>query len=58
MSDTSHPQSGGEHFQIPPLSLPTHEALAESALSNGRTIHEEAEQILKAHLASFGDKDE
>jgi hypothetical protein len=39
------------------LSSQTYEALAQSARRQGRTIHEEAEHIIKSHLAASGEED-
>lgn len=58
MSDFPAPRSDGEQMQLSRLSPQTHEALIESARCHDRTVAEEAEQILKAHLASFGDGDQ
>lgn len=52
MSSSSNSQSIGEELPIPYLSPETSEALAESARRNGRTVHEEAEHIIKTHLAA------
>jgi hypothetical protein len=40
------------------LSAETHEALVESAQNQGRTVHEEAERIIRTHLASLDEVDE
>jgi hypothetical protein len=55
MSDLINLQSGSEHLPLPHLSVQTHEALSESARRNGRTVHEEAEHIIKTHLAASGE---
>ena len=52
MSELTSPLSGSEDLHSEPLSPETHEALTESARSNGRTVHEEAEHIIKSHLAA------
>jgi len=52
MSSSSHSQSIGEELPVPYLSSETSEALTESARRNGRNIHEEAEHIIKTHLAA------
>jgi hypothetical protein len=52
MSSSSHSQSIGEELPLPYLSPETSEALTESARRNGRTVHEEAEHIIKTHLAA------
>lgn len=58
MSSSSSSQSIGEELPIPYLSPETSEALTESARRNGRTVHEEAEHIIKTHLAaSIEDED-
>jgi hypothetical protein len=55
MSDFNDPLSGNEHLPLPTLSPDTHEALSESARRNGRTIHEEAEHIIRTHLVEGGE---
>ncbi len=55
MSELTSPLSGNEELNAEPLPLEVHEALTESARSNGRTIHEEAEHIIKSHLAASGE---
>ena len=57
MSSSSDSQSIGQDLPIPCLSPETSEALTESARRNGRTVHEEAEHIIKTHLAA-SDEDE
>jgi hypothetical protein len=52
MSSSSNSQSIGEELPVQYLSSETSESLAESARRNGRTIHEEAEHIIKTHLAA------
>lgn len=58
MSDFTSPQPGSEDLHIAELSPETHEALAESGRDNGRTVHEEAEHIIKTHLAASGEDDD
>jgi hypothetical protein len=43
--------------QLLVLSPQTYEALAQSARRQGRTIHEEAEHIIKSHLVASGEED-
>lgn len=58
MSDLEAPQQAHEDVPLPGLSTDTREALFESAQRNGRTVHEEAEHIIKSHLAaSIEDED-
>jgi hypothetical protein len=57
MSDFPTPQSDGEQVHLSHLSPQTHDALVESARRNDCTVDEQAEQILKTHLASCGDDD-
>lgn len=52
MSSSAPTQSIGEELPIAYLSPETSVALAESARRNGRTVHEEAEHIIKTHLAA------
>jgi len=52
MSRSSNSQYVGEELPVQYLSSETSEALTESARRNGRTIHEEAEHIIKTHLAA------
>jgi len=52
MSDLVDHQPGVQHLPVPHLSPETHEALSDSAQRNGRTVHEEAEHIIKIHLAA------
>ena len=52
MSSSSNSQSIGEELPIPGLSSETREALTESARRKGRTVHEEAEHVIKTHLAA------
>lgn len=52
MCELTSAPSGGEDLHCERLSPETHQALAESARSKGRTVHEEAEQIIKTHLAA------
>ncbi len=52
MSSSSNSQYVGEELPVQYLSSETSEALTESARRNGRTIHEEAEHIIKTHLAA------
>jgi hypothetical protein len=58
MSDLINLQSGSEYLALPHLSVQTHEALSESARRNGRTVHEEAEHIIKTHLAASGEEND
>jgi hypothetical protein len=51
MSDFTSPQSDREDLHTSELSPETHAALAQCAERSGRTIHEEAEHIIKTHLA-------
>jgi hypothetical protein len=55
LSTFSHQQTGEQHLPVPHLSPETYEALSESARRNGRTVHEEAEHIIKTHLAASGE---
>jgi len=55
MGDLINMQSGSVQLLLPQLSVQTHEALTESARRNGRTVHEEAEHIIKTHLAASGE---
>ena len=52
MSDLEAPQQAHEDVPLPGLSTDTREALFKSAHRNGRTVHEEAEHIIKSHLAA------
>jgi hypothetical protein len=52
VSSSSNSQYVGEELPVQYLSSETSEALTESARRNGRTIHEEAEHIIKTHLAA------
>ena len=52
MSSSSNSQSIGEGLPITYLAPETSEALTESAQLNGRTVHEEAEHVIKTHLAA------
>lgn len=58
MSEFVDPQTGGECLNLPHLSPEISEALSDSARRNGRTVHEEAEHIIKTHLAAFGEDDD
>lgn len=58
MSDFINQQAGLQRLPLPHLSPEIHEALSDSARRNGRTVHEEAEQIIKTHLAASGDNDD
>jgi hypothetical protein len=51
----SDQQPGMHHLPVTHLSPETHEALSDSAHRNGRTLHEEAEHIIKTHLAASGE---
>ena len=53
MSNLIDQDPSTEHLPLQALMPETHEALTESAERNGRTIHEEAEHIIKTHLAAF-----
>lgn len=52
MSDLETPAKAHEEVPLPGLSTDTREALIESARRSGRTVHEEAEHIIKTHLAA------
>ncbi len=52
MSDFTGATSPADELELTVLSAETREALARSALSNDRTVHEEAESIIKAHLST------
>jgi hypothetical protein len=54
MGELTTPASGREDVIPALLSPEIHEALTESARSNGRTVNEEAEHIIKSHLAASG----
>jgi len=58
MSDFIDQQAGLQHLPLPHLSPEIHEALSDSARRNGRTVHEEAEHIIKTHLATSGKDDD
>jgi plasmid stability protein len=49
MGDIEH--SGAVEVRLMDLQSGTHEALEESAERNGRSVHEEAEHIIRTHLA-------
>jgi len=51
-------QTGVQDPPLPHLSPETHEALSDSACRKGRTVHEEAEHIIKTHLAASGEDDD
>ena len=55
MSEFVDPITGSEHLHLPHLSSEIREALSDSARRNGRTLHEEAEHIIKTHLAASGE---
>lgn len=55
MSELDSPQNAHEDLPLPNLSTDVREALFESALRNGRSVHEEAEHIIRTHLAENGD---
>ena len=57
MSDILNQQLGKE-LPLPALSTEIREALFHSAQRNGRTVHEEAEHIIKTHLAASGEDDD
>ena len=44
-----------QSLPVPHLSPETREALLRSARLSGRTVHEEAEHIIKTHLAASGE---
>ena len=52
MSDFTGAPPPADELELTALSAETREALARSALSNGRTVREEAENIIKEHLSS------
>jgi len=52
MSDSEIPCETRENLSLPDLSAELLEALSQSAHRNGRTVHEEAEHIIKTHLAA------
>jgi hypothetical protein len=54
MSGLEDPQKAHEDLPLPDLSADVREALFESAQRNGRSIHEEAEHIIRTHLAENG----
>lgn len=54
MSDFTGATSPADELELTVLSAETREALARSALRNDRTVHEEAEKIIKAHLSTTG----
>jgi hypothetical protein len=45
--------SGEQELEIEALSPETREALSRSAQLNGRSVHEEAEHIIKNHLSAL-----
>lgn len=52
MSDLEASHKSHEDLSLPDLSAEVREALSQSAHRNGRTVHEEAEHIIKTHLAA------
>jgi len=58
MSDSSSPASDACDLELPCPSAETHKALSDSARRSGRPVHEEAEHIIKAHLAASGEDDD
>jgi hypothetical protein len=50
--------TGVQDLPLPHLSPETHEALSDSAQRNSRTVHEEAEHIIKTHLAASDEDDD
>ncbi len=57
MSYFAQPQFGEHEVHLTILVSSTRKALAESARRKGRTIHEEAEHIIKSHLVASGEED-
>lgn len=55
MSDPTTAQRDSHEMTIEMLSPETREALLRSARLSGRTVHEEAEHIIKTHLAASGE---
>ncbi len=55
MSDPTTAQRDSHEMTIELLSPETREALLRSARLSGRTVHEEAEHIIKTHLAASGE---
>jgi hypothetical protein len=58
MSDPTDASRNTQELAIDTLSLETREALLNSALRNGRSLHEEAEHIIRTHLAASRDSDD
>jgi hypothetical protein len=58
MSDPTTAQRDSHELTIELLSSDTREALLRSARLSGRTVHEEAEHIIKSHLAASGGNDD
>ncbi len=58
MSDPTATQRDSHEMTIESLSPETREALLRSARLSGRTVHEEAEHIIKTHLAASRDGDD
>ena len=58
MSDPTATQRDSHEMTIESLSPETREALLRSARHSGRTIHEEAEHIIKTHLAASREGDD
>ena len=57
MSSFTDTHAVGSYLDLPELSPETYAALAQSALRHGRTIHEEAEHIIKSHLVASGEEE-
>ena len=57
MSNSRNALSDAYNQELPLLSAETREALNEAARCNGRTVHEEAEHIIKTHVAASGEDD-
>lgn len=55
MSDIEHSGAPVEAVRLNHLQVETREALEQSARRNGRTMHEEAEHIIRTHLVENGD---
>ena len=55
MSDSEHAGSSVEEVELTSLHSDTVNALRESAHRNRRAVREEAEYIIRAHLAEYGD---
>jgi len=55
MGDTEHSGAPLEGVRLALLHQETQDALVRSARRNGRTMHEEAEHIIRTHLAENED---